>query len=116
MKSRESGGVMLEWGVPDSAQPPLPRAARRRLWRVQYVFPPGVGVSAPQRKKDRKDLNMIRMRDAMRVVAQNRRGDIVIATETSISAWADVTDDVTLDLPIPAMSKGALRWPNLTGG
>ena len=51
---------------------------------------------------------MISMRDAMLVVVQIRRRDIVLASETSITAWADVTDDVTLDLPIPAMSKGGV--------
>ena len=30
-----------------------------------------------------------------------------MSTETSVGAWADVTDDVTYDLPIPAMSKGS---------
>lgn len=50
---------------------------------------------------------MIEMRDAMRALLKHRRGDIVLPTETSIRAWADVTDDVTLDLPIPAMSKGS---------
>lgn len=62
---------------------------------------------------------MIEMRDAMRAVLEHRDGDIVVSTETSIGAWADVTDDVTFDLPIPAMSKGssmalgvALAQPN----
>ena len=50
---------------------------------------------------------MIEMRDAMRAVLRHRKGDVVLATETSIWAWADVTDDETLDLPIPAMGKGA---------
>ena len=50
---------------------------------------------------------MIDMRDAMREVVKLRKDDIVVSTETSIGAWADVTDDVTLDLPIPAMSKGS---------
>ena len=50
---------------------------------------------------------MIEMRDAMRAVLQHRRGDVVLSTETSIRAWADVTDDEMLDLPIPAMSKGS---------
>ena len=50
---------------------------------------------------------MIEMRDAMRAVLRHRKGDIVLSTETSIRAWADVTDDETLDLPIPAMSKGS---------
>jgi thiamine pyrophosphate-dependent acetolactate synthase large subunit-like protein len=50
---------------------------------------------------------MIEMRDAMRAVLRHRKGDVVLSTETSIRAWADVTDDVTLDLPIPAMSKGS---------
>ena len=50
---------------------------------------------------------MINMRDAMREIVKLRRDDIVVSTETSIGAWADVTDDVTLDLPIPAMSKGS---------
>ena len=50
---------------------------------------------------------MIEMRDAMRAVLPHRKGDIVLTTETSIGAWADVTDDETLDLPIPAMSKGS---------
>ncbi len=62
---------------------------------------------------------MISMRDAMREIVKLRKDDIVVSTETSIGAWADVTDDVTLDLPIPAMSKGssmalgvALAQPN----
>jgi sulfopyruvate decarboxylase subunit beta len=50
---------------------------------------------------------MIEMRDAMREVLKQRDGDIVLTTETSILAWADVSNDVTLDLPIPAMSKGS---------
>ena len=50
---------------------------------------------------------MIEMRDAMRSVLIHRQGDIVLTTETSVGAWDDVTDDVTLDLPIPAMSKGS---------
>ena len=50
---------------------------------------------------------MIDMRDAMREIVKLRKDDIVLSTETSIGAWADVTDDVTLDLPIPAMSKGS---------
>ena len=50
---------------------------------------------------------MIEMRDAMRAVLQHRKGDVVLSTETSIRAWADVTEDETLDLPIPAMSKGS---------
>lgn len=50
---------------------------------------------------------MIEMRDAMRAVLRHRKGDVVVATETSIWAWGDVTDDATLDLPIPAMSKGS---------
>ena len=50
---------------------------------------------------------MIETRDAMRAVLQHRKGDVVLSTETSIGAWADVTDDATLDLPIPAMSKGS---------
>lgn len=50
---------------------------------------------------------MIEMRDAMRAVVKHRKGDIVLPTETSIRAWADVTDDQTLDLPIPAMGKGS---------
>ncbi len=50
---------------------------------------------------------MIDMRDAMRAVLRHRRGDVVLSTETSIGAWAEVSDDETLDLPIPAMSKGS---------
>ena len=50
---------------------------------------------------------MIEMRDAMRAVLQHRRGDVVLTTDTSIRAWAEVTDDETLDLPVPAMSKGS---------
>ena len=50
---------------------------------------------------------MIDMRDAMRAVLRHRKGDVVLSTETSIDASADVTDDETLDLPIPAMSKGS---------
>ena len=49
---------------------------------------------------------MIEMRDAMRVVLKHRKGDVVVANETSIHAWADVTDDETLDLPTPSMGKG----------
>ncbi len=49
---------------------------------------------------------MIKMRDAMRVVLEQRRGDVVLTTETSIFAWADVSKDA-LDLPVPAMSKGS---------
>ena len=45
---------------------------------------------------------MIEMRDAMRAVLLHRKGDVVLTTETSVDAWADVTDDETLDLPIPA--------------
>ena len=62
---------------------------------------------------------MIEMRDAMRALLQHRREDVVLATETSIWAWADVTNDEALDLPISAMSKGssvalgvALAQPN----
>ena len=50
---------------------------------------------------------MIDMRDAMREIVKLRKDDIVVSTETSIGAWAEVTDDVTLDMPIPAMSKGS---------
>ena len=50
---------------------------------------------------------MIDMRDAMREIVKLRKDDIVVSTETSVAAWADVADDVTLDLPIPAMSKGS---------
>ena len=50
---------------------------------------------------------MIDMRDDMREIVKLRKDDIVVSTETSIGAWADVTDDVTLHLPIPAMSKGS---------
>ena len=62
---------------------------------------------------------MIEMRDAMRAVLRHRKEDVVLTTETSIRAWADVTDDETLDLPIPAMSKGSSmalgwRWPDRT--
>ncbi len=49
---------------------------------------------------------MIKMRDAMRVVLEQRRGDVVLTTETSIFAWADVSKDA-LDLPVPSMSKGS---------
>ena len=62
---------------------------------------------------------MIEMRDAMRSLLRHRREDVVLATETSIWAWADVTIDEALDLPISAMSKGssvalgvALAQPN----
>jgi phosphonopyruvate decarboxylase len=62
---------------------------------------------------------MIEMRDAMRVVVEHRSGDVVLTTETSIGAWAEVSDDVTLDLALPTMSKGssmalgvALAQPN----
>ncbi len=50
---------------------------------------------------------MIEMRDAMRAVLRHRKGDVVLPTETSIRAWADVTDDETFDLPTPCMSKGS---------
>ena len=50
---------------------------------------------------------MIEMRDAMRVIQDLRRGDVVLTTETSTMAWKDVARDPTLDLPIPAMSKGS---------
>ena len=43
----------------------------------------------------------------MRAVLQHRDGDVVLSTETSIRAWADITDDATLDLPVPSMSKGS---------
>ena len=43
----------------------------------------------------------------MRAVLQHGTDDIVVTTETSIAAWADVTDNETLHLPIPAMSKGS---------
>ena len=43
---------------------------------------------------------MIEMRDAMRAVLRHRKGDIVLSTETSIRAWADVTDDETLALGV----------------
>jgi hypothetical protein len=35
---------------------------------------------------------MIEMRDAMRAVVEQRSGDVVLATETSIGAWAEITD------------------------
>lgn len=50
---------------------------------------------------------MIEMRDAMRVVLEHRKGDVVLATETSIAAWQDVSEDDSLHLPIPSMSKGS---------
>ena len=50
---------------------------------------------------------MIEMRDAMRVVLQHRDGGVVVSTETSIGAWAEVTNDLTFDLPIPAMGNGS---------
>jgi phosphonopyruvate decarboxylase len=50
---------------------------------------------------------MIEMRDAMRAVLSHREGDVVLATETSIGAWQDVSADDNLHLPIPAMSKGS---------
>ena len=43
----------------------------------------------------------------MRAVVGHRSGDVVLATETSIGPWAEVSDDATLDLPLPAMSKGS---------
>ena len=49
---------------------------------------------------------MIEMRDAMRAVLKHRKGDVVVANETSIHAWAEVTDDETLDLHTPCMGKG----------
>lgn len=50
---------------------------------------------------------MIDMRDAMKAVIDHRKDDVVLTTETSTLAWQDVTDDDTLDLPVPAMSKGS---------
>ena len=50
---------------------------------------------------------MIEMRDAMRVVMKHRKDDIVLTTETSSRAWADVTDSGPLNLGVPAMSKGS---------
>ncbi|HJO82156.1 MAG: thiamine pyrophosphate-dependent enzyme [SAR202 cluster bacterium] len=50
---------------------------------------------------------MIHMRDAMRAVLSHRSDDVVLATETSVGAWSDVSTDVTLDLAVPAMSKGS---------
>ena len=50
---------------------------------------------------------MIEMRDAMRAVVTHREGDVVLATETSIGAWQDVSEDDSLHLPIPSMSKGS---------
>ena len=40
------------------------------------------------------------MRDAMRVVMQHRKGDVILATETSIYAWADVTEPAAGQRPI----------------
>ena len=50
---------------------------------------------------------MIDVHEAMRAVLQYRDGDLVVPTEMAVSAWADVTDDPSLDLPISAMSKGS---------
>ncbi len=50
---------------------------------------------------------MIHMRDAMRAVLSHRSDDVVLATETSVGAWSGVSTDVTLDLAVPAMSKGS---------
>ncbi len=50
---------------------------------------------------------MIHMRDAMRAVLSHRSDDVVLATETSVGAWSDVSTDATLDLAVPAMSKGS---------
>ncbi len=55
----------------------------------------------------KNEVAMIHMRDAMRAVLSHRRGDVVLATETSVGAWSDVSTDVTLDLAVPAMSKGS---------
>jgi len=43
----------------------------------------------------------------MRAVVGHRSGDVVLTAETSIVAWAEVSDDVTLDLALPAMTKGS---------
>lgn len=54
---------------------------------------------------------MIEMKDAMRVIQKQRQGDIVVTTETSVLAWEELSEaesqDETLDLPMPAMSKGS---------
>ena len=50
---------------------------------------------------------MIEMRDAMRAVLEHRDGDVVLATETSIAAWQEVSEDDSLHLPLPVMSKGS---------
>ena len=50
---------------------------------------------------------MIDVFDAMRVVLRHRDGDIVVPTEMAVGAWADVTEDPSLDVPNPAMSKGS---------
>ena len=49
---------------------------------------------------------MIEMRDAMRAVLEHRDGDVVLATETSVAAWQDVSEDDSLHLPLPVMGKG----------
>ena len=54
-----------------------------------------------------KELCMIDVHEAMRAVLQYRDGDLVVPTEMAVSAWADVTDDPSLDLPVSAMSKGS---------
>ena len=50
---------------------------------------------------------MIELRPAMRAALRHRKGDVVLTTDASILAWADVTQNETLDLPVPAMSKGS---------
>ena len=50
---------------------------------------------------------MIEMRDAMRAVLEHRDGDVVLATETSVAAWQDVSEDDSLHLPLPVMGKGS---------
>ena len=50
---------------------------------------------------------MIDVHEAMRAVLRHRDGDLVVPTEMAVSAWAEVTDDPSLDLPTSAMSKGS---------
>ena len=50
---------------------------------------------------------MIDVRDAMRAVLKHRKGDLVVSTEMAVLAWADVSDDWSLDIGMPSMSKGS---------
>ncbi len=50
---------------------------------------------------------MIDVHEAMRAVLRHRNGDLVVPTEMAVGAWAEVTDNPSLDLPTSAMSKGS---------